>query len=193
MLQSTNDPVEPTLSAGRISKSTPEQAEFVVIANRLPVQHSMSQGNEEWRPSPGGLVSALTAVLQNQNGLWIGWLGVSEHGEPPLTYEGIRLKSVAISPEEYADFYLGFSNATLWPLYHDAIRAPTFHRHWWHTYQDINMRYAAAAAESVAPGGTVWIHDYQLQLVPNMLRLLRPDVRIGRANSSCSCRGARRS
>ena len=167
------------MGVGRISTPQSEQADFVVVANRLPVQHSISQGNEEWRPSPGGLVSALTAVLQNRDGLWIGWLGVSEHGDPPLTHEGIRLKAVAISPEEYADFYLGFSNATLWPLYHDAIRAPTFHRHWWHTYQEINLRYATAAAESVAPGGTVWIHDYQLQLVPNMLRILRPDVRIG--------------
>ncbi len=179
IVRSATEPVEPTLGVGRISKSESEQADFVVVANRLPVQHSVSQGNDEWRPSPGGLVSALTAVLQNHDGLWIGWLGGSEHGEPPMDYEGIRLRAVAISPEEYADFYLGFSNATLWPLYHDAIRAPTFHRHWWHTYQDINMRYASAAAESVAEGGTVWIHDYQLQLVPNMLRTLRPDVRIG--------------
>ena len=178
-MQQASDPVEPTLTEGRISKSDPSRADFVVVANRLPVQHSMSQGNEEWRPSPGGLVSALTSVLQSRNGLWIGWLGVSEHGEPPPTYEGIRLKAVDISREEYDDFYLGFSNATLWPLYHDAIRAPTFHRNWWHTYQEINMRYAAAAAEAVTPGGTVWIHDYQLQLVPSMLRQLRPDVRIG--------------
>jgi trehalose 6-phosphate synthase len=139
----------------------------------------MSQGSEEWRPSPGGLVSALTSVLQSRNGLWIGWLGVSEHGDPPLTYEGIRLKAVSISAPEYENFYLGFSNATLWPLYHDAIRAPTFHRHWWQTYKEINLRYATAAAEAVAPNGTVWIHDYQLQLVPSMLRELRPDVRIG--------------
>ena len=162
-----------------MSDSDPQRADFVVVANRLPVQQSMSQGNEEWRPSPGGLVSALTSVLQSRNGLWIGWLGVSEHGDPPRTYEGIRLKAVDISSEEYENFYLGFSNATLWPLYHDAIRAPTFHRTWWQTYEEVNMRYATAAAEAVAPNGTVWIHDYQLQLVPNMLRELRPDVQIG--------------
>jgi trehalose 6-phosphate synthase len=179
MQQSTNDPVEPSSNGGRISNPDPIRADFVIVANRLPVQQSMSQGNEEWRPSPGGLVSALTSVLQSRNGLWIGWLGVSEHGEPPPTYEGIRLKAVDISAEEYEHFYLGFSNATLWPLYHDAIRAPTFHRGWWQTYQEINMRYAVAAAEATATNGTVWIHDYQLQLVPNMLRQLRPDVRIG--------------
>ncbi|MHB2028893.1 MAG: alpha,alpha-trehalose-phosphate synthase (UDP-forming) [Acidimicrobiales bacterium] len=154
-------------------------ADLVVVANRLPVQHSTLSGNDGWRPSPGGLVSALTSVLQSRNGLWIGWSGSSEHRDAPTTYEGIRLKSVEISDEEYNDFYLGFSNATLWPLYHDAIRAPTFHRYWWQTYYKINLRYATAAAEAVAPGGTVWIHDYQLQLVPKMVRELRPDVKIG--------------
>ena len=154
-------------------------ADLVIVANRLPIERSPIAGAEKWRPSPGGLVSALTSVLQNRQGLWIGWSGAATDVAPPSTFEGIRLKSVDISAEEYDDFYLGFSNATLWPLYHDAIRTPTFHRTWWHTYQEINMRYAKAAAASVAEGGTVWVHDYQLQLVPNYLRQLRPDVRIG--------------
>ena len=154
-------------------------AELVVVANRLPVRLSSSPGDEGWMPSPGGLASALTSILQNRNGLWIGWPGTSDGAAPPPTYDGIRLKSVAISPQEYEEFYLGFSNATIWPLYHDAIRSPTFDRSWWHTYRDVNLRFAEAIAGSVAAGGTVWIHDYQLQLVPQMLRQLRPDVVIG--------------
>lgn len=176
----------PRLSANRHGEAhhnghrpAPQTADFVVIANRLPVQRSTVEGGGEWRPSPGGLVSALTPVLQGRNGLWIGWLGTSGEDDAPASYEGIQLKAVSISREEYENFYLGFSNATLWPLYHDAIRAPTFHRTWWHAYQEINRRYAMTAAESVAPNGTVWIHDYQLQLVPDMIRQLRPDVRIG--------------
>jgi trehalose 6-phosphate synthase len=178
MAKQTNKEVA-SVSRGTKVSDDPRMADLVVVANRLPVQHGTSNGTEGWRPSPGGLVSALTSVLQNRNGLWIGWSGSSEHQDAPLTYEGIRLKSVDISREEYDDFYLGFSNATLWPLYHDAIRAPTFHRYWWQTYVRVNERYAKAAAESVAQGGLVWIHDYQLQLVPQMLRELRPDVRIG--------------
>ncbi len=165
--------LEPSLVA-----HSDEGAELVIVANRLPVQRA-AQGTDGWRPSPGGLVSALTRVLQSRNGLWIGWPGTSERHDAPLLYEGIRLRSIEISHEEYEDFYLGFSNATLWPLYHDAIRAPAFHRAWWQTYVTVNRRYAAAAAEAVAPGGSVWIHDYQLQLVPLMLREARPDVRIG--------------
>ena len=157
----------------------PRTAEFVVVANRLPVRHSSTIGNEGWMPSPGGLVSALTAVLQNRNSLWIGWPGTSEDQDVPSTYEGIELRAVPISATEYEEFYLGFSNATLWPLYHDAIRSPSFHRKWWHTYYEVNHRYASTIAESVAPAGLVWVHDYQLQLVPQMLREMRPDVRIG--------------
>ncbi|HEV3268682.1 MAG TPA: trehalose-6-phosphate synthase [Acidimicrobiales bacterium] len=179
MLDQASTQVEPVAIEERAPSRDADKADLVVVANRLPVQHAAGASADEWKPSPGGLVSALTSVLQNRNGLWIGWPGTSEHRELPLTYEGIRLKAVDITKEEYENFYLGFSNATLWPLYHDAIRAPTFHRHWWQTYSAVNLRYATAIAESVAPGGTVWIHDYQLQLVPQMLRQLRPDVRIG--------------
>ncbi len=179
MVVEAHNPVEPIAVWDRASTHQPSRAELVVVANRLPVQHATQRGEDGWKPSPGGLVSALTAVLQNQNGLWIGWPGAADYDAPPLVHEGIRLKAVDMTQEEFDNFYLGFSNATLWPLYHDAIRAPTFHRHWWQTYNKVNQRFAVAAAESVAPGGTVWIHDYQLQLVPRMLRELRPDVRIG--------------
>src|SRR5690606_24044744 len=84
-----------------------------------------------------------------------------------------------LSAEEIADFYEGFSNGTLWPLYHDAIRPPEFHREWWRAYVDVNRRYAEAAAGAAGPGAHIWVHDYHLQLVPAMLRELRPDVVIG--------------
>ncbi|MBO0878214.1 MAG: trehalose-6-phosphate synthase, partial [Pseudonocardia sp.] len=80
---------------------------------------------------------------------------------------------------EVAEYYEGFSNATLWPLYHDVVAPPVFHRVWWHTYVKINRRFAEAAAKIAAPGATVWVQDYQLQLVPAELRALRPDLRIG--------------
>ncbi len=165
-------------SGSAVARSVSRQADFVVVANRLPVEFVEGDAGGQWRPSPGGLVSALTSVLHKRNGLWIGWAGATRQ-ELPDEFEGMGLRAIDISDEEYEDFYLGFSNATLWPLYHDGIRAATFHRAWWQAYQRVNARYAAAIAESVAPGGTVWIHDYQLQLVPQMVRDQRPDVRIG--------------
>jgi alpha,alpha-trehalose-phosphate synthase [UDP-forming] len=86
---------------------------------------------------------------------------------------------VGLRAHEVEGFYTGFSNGTLWPLYHDAIQASTFHRDWWRTYRSVNLRFAEHAAAVAGPGATVWVHDYQLQLVPAMLRALRPDVRIG--------------
>jgi trehalose 6-phosphate synthase len=154
-------------------------ADFVVVANRLPIHPSGDQGLGSWQPSPGGLVSALTGVLRDHNGVWIGWNGEIGPRDVPKTFEGIRLRSVHLDQRDYEEFYLGFSNATLWPLYHDAVRTPEFHREWWRAYCDVNARYAASVAEVAAVGGTVWIHDYQLQLVPRMLRDLRPDLRIG--------------
>ncbi|MGC8499118.1 MAG: alpha,alpha-trehalose-phosphate synthase (UDP-forming) [Acidimicrobiales bacterium] len=155
-----------------------EGFQLVVVANRLPV-HLREPGDQSWLPSPGGLVSALTQVLQAHAGLWIGWPGVTESCEHPTDFEGIALESVQISREEYEDFYLGFSNATLWPLYHDAIRSPSFQRRWWDAYVAVNERFAEVTARHAAIGATVWIHDYQLQLVPDLLRRRRPDLRIG--------------
>ena len=86
---------------------------------------------------------------------------------------------VNLTSVEVEEYYEGFSNETLWPIYHDVIVQATFHRQWWNTYRTINHRFAQAIAEVGAPGATVWVHDYHLQLVPAMLRAIRPDLRIG--------------
>ena len=112
-------------------------------------------------------------------GAWIGWSG--DAGPAPGAFEadGLHLVGLGLSEAEVRHFYEGFCNATLWPLYHDVIAPPQFHRRWWEAYVTVNRRFAEAAAEQAAPGATVWVHDYQLQLVPRMLRELRDDVRIG--------------
>ena len=153
---------------------------FVVVANRLPVdQIENPDGTVEWQRSPGGLVTALAPVMRDADGAWVGWSGAP--GDPPRPFHdaGVHLVGVGLSAEEVRDYYEGFSNATLWPLYHDVIAPPEFRRHWWETYVVVNRRFAQAAAEQAATGATVWVHDYQLQLVPAMLRELRPDLRIG--------------
>ena len=162
------------------SKSPRRGADLVVVANRLPVRGVEQDGEWVWTTSPGGVVSALVPVLRDGRGLWIGWAGNAGDGQaPPGEHEGIALRDVAITPDEYDEFYLGFSNATLWPLYHDAIRPATYNRSWWHAYRSVNERFADAAAEGAAPGATVWVQDYQLQLVPQLLRERRPDLKIG--------------
>ena len=153
---------------------------FVVVASRLPVDRVEGpDGRTEWQRSPGGLVTALEPVMREAGGAWIGWSG--DAGPAPGAFEadGLHLVGLALSETEVRHFYEGFCNATLWPLYHDVIAPPQFHRRWWEAYVTVNRRFAQAAAEQAAPGATVWVHDYQLQLVPRMLREQRDDVRIG--------------
>ncbi|WP_459971428.1 alpha,alpha-trehalose-phosphate synthase (UDP-forming) [Nocardioides pyridinolyticus] len=145
------------------------------MANRLPVDRV----DGAWRRSPGGLVSALEPVMRSNDGTWIGWPGGTEQGLEPFESDGMNLVPMSLTAQEIAEFYEGFSNATLWPLYHDVVAKPEFHREWWDTYVAVNRRFAERAAEVAAENATVWVHDYQLQLVPAMLRDLRPDLRIG--------------
>ncbi len=159
---------------------------FVVVANRLPVDEvpdsepaELRSGGRRWRRSPGGLVTALHPVLVERGGTWIGWTGQSEPAPEPFELDGIRLRPISLSAIEIERYYEGQSNATIWPLYHDNVEPPIFRRRWRDAYRQVNQRYAEAAAEVASHGGTVWVQDYQLQLVPAMLRALRPDLRIG--------------
>ncbi|NLF90374.1 MAG: trehalose-6-phosphate synthase [Corynebacterium marinum] len=154
---------------------------FVVVANRLPVDlHTAPDGTRTWTPSPGGLVAALSPVLEHQQGCWVGWPGVSDEApEPFRTDAGVLLHPVRLTEADYEGFYEGFSNASLWPLYHDLIVTPVYHREWWSAYRDVNLRFALEVAEVAAEGATVWVQDYQLQLLPGILRQMRPDLRIG--------------
>ena len=155
-------------------------AEFVVVANRLPVDRVEGpDGEEVWRVSPGGLVAALEPMMRGVHGAWVGWGGQAGVHLEPFENGGINLIPVSLSADEVADYYEGFANDTIWPLYHDVISPPQYHREWWDAYVTVNRRFAEAAVAAVAENGTVWVHDYQLQLVPQMVRELRADVTIG--------------
>lgn len=153
---------------------------FVVVANRLPVDlEKLPDGSTRWKRSPGGLVTALEPVLRSNRGAWVGWAGVPDVEVDPIVEDGLELHPVPLSAQEVADYYEGFSNATLWPLYHDVIVRPVYNRAWWSAYVQVNRRFAEETAKVAAEGATVWVQDYQLQLVPKMLRMLRPDLTIG--------------
>ena len=181
------------MSPGGGHKTTASKSErygdsdFVVVANRLPVDlERLPDGTTAWKRSPGGLVTALEPLLRRRRGAWVGWPGLpSDHNDAidfddqPIVQDELTLHPVPLSTDDIAQYYEGFSNATLWPLYHDVIVKPIYHREWWDRYVVINRRFAEATARTAARGGTVWVQDYQLQLVPKMLRTLRPDLTIG--------------
>jgi trehalose 6-phosphate synthase len=171
-----------TRSAGQAGSSAGrgEGSQFVVVANRLPVDlERLPDGTTTWKRSPGGLVTALEPLLRRRSGAWIGWPGVPDTDEEPIYVDGLHLCPVRLSEDDLAEYYEGFSNAALWPLYHDVIVKPIYQREWWDRYVDVNRRFAEATSRAAAKNATVWVQDYQLQLVPKMLRELRPDLTIG--------------
>ncbi|TPG31981.1 alpha,alpha-trehalose-phosphate synthase (UDP-forming) [Mycolicibacterium hodleri] len=168
------------MSSGGDQSVDSGSSDFVVVANRLPIDmERLSDGTTTYKRSPGGLVTALEPLLRRRRGAWIGWPGITDGDEDPIVEDDLEMRPVRLSADDFADYYEGFSNATLWPLYHDVIVKPIYHRKWWDSYVDVNRRFAEATVKAAAQGATVWIQDYQLQLVPKMLRMLRPDLTIG--------------
>lgn len=159
--------------------TNPPTFALVVVANRLPVDRVDGPSGPTWVTAPGGLVTALEPILAASGGAWVGWPGVADEAIDPFAADEIWLEPLELSHDEVTDYYEGFSNSTIWPIYHDVIVPATFERSWWQAFVRVNARFAERAAQVAAPDATVWVHDYHLQLVPQMLRELRPDVRIG--------------
>lgn len=154
-----------------------QRAPLVVVANRLPV----SRGPDGWRPAAGGLVTALRPVIDEAGGAWIGWDDDPEG--VPARVEGLAcdLHPVQLDHDEVEGYYHGFANRTLWPLFHDLAARPVIDRNWWNHYLSVNRRFAEATAEVVRglDDPTVWVQDYHLMLVPELVRALAPDCAIG--------------
>ncbi|MBI1351639.1 MAG: trehalose-6-phosphate synthase [Actinomycetales bacterium] len=164
--------------------ATSDPQDLIVVANRLPIEAVGEGPDMTWQRSPGGLVSALEPALQGARATWIGWSGhLSGSGEAtpglPEELDGLGIGEVPLTELDVHDYYEGLANGAIWPLYHDAVATPIYHRHEFERYVDVNRRFADVGAQSAPPNGVVWVHDYQLQLVPRLLREQRPDMRIG--------------
>ena len=153
------------------STSTPSLA---IVANRLPADISEAATR---RRCAGGLVSALSSIATDGT-RWFGYAG-AEAGGGPLDHDGLRIHPVLVDGSEFEQYYEGFSNSVLWPLFHGRLRPVEFDRSWWQAYRSVNSKFAAAVAEATPLGGTVWVHDYHLLLAPSLIRSLRPDLRVG--------------
>jgi len=138
----------------------------VTIANRLPVVKTRSG----WRTADGGLVAALRPTLETRPSSWIGWDGGS--GDVPHTLPDLaaRLVPISLKKTQVESYYHGFSNQTLWPLFHGLVDRVVIDRRWWRDYCDVNERFAARAAEVAPPHGLLWVHDYHLACLPAQLR-----------------------
>lgn len=157
---------------------------MILAANRLPVRFTRKDGVLELHPSAGGVATGLGALHRSLKSLWVGWPGVtatakSDRGAIVDALARERMRPVILSRTQVARFYEGFSNRTLWPLFHYFPRAAVFDEELWRSYRSVNQLFCDEVIDAYQPGDTVWIHDYQLMLLPDMIRRAYPDASIG--------------
>ncbi len=158
----------------------------IIISNRLPVQLQIVNGGIEAIPSVGGLATGMKSVHHGGESLWIGWSGLTREdipeeleGEIDKALKNHGCKRVGLSAEEVEGFYFGFSNRTVWPLFHYFMEYTEFELAYWETYEKVNRIFAEAIIAEASDEDTIWVHDYQLMLVPQMVREQRPGLSIG--------------
>jgi trehalose 6-phosphate synthase/phosphatase len=160
------------------SSAVADPSSLVVVSNRLPFEVQRREGRLRLQRSPGGLVTALERVLATRGGVWVGWPGAETDPKELLHLErsvpNVRYRSVALSAREAALHYGSFANRTLWPLFHYFVGTTRIDAASWSMYRRVNDRFAAIAAEEASADAIVWVHDYQLMLVPELVRRRRP-------------------
>jgi trehalose 6-phosphate synthase len=142
---------------------------------------------QQWQvqPSPGGLVTALAPILGERGGLWIGWPGTLERVDLDELLAvasrdlGYILEPVSLTEEEIRQYYFGFSNEIIWPLFHDLQTRCNFDPAYWNAYQEANRKFAEVIAENARMEDYIWVHDYQLMLVARELRRMGVENKVG--------------
>ncbi|KAA1248018.1 bifunctional alpha,alpha-trehalose-phosphate synthase (UDP-forming)/trehalose-phosphatase [Aquimarina sp. RZ0] len=158
----------------------------IIISNRLPLQLEINNDSITATPSVGGLATGMKSVHSGSDSIWVGWSGLTEESlnteNQNLVSESLKKHQclgVPLSELEIEGFYYGFSNNTLWPLFHYFMEYTEFDKENWETYQSVNQKFANIVLENLEEGDTIWIHDYQLLLLPEMIRKQKPNVTIG--------------
>jgi len=155
---------------------------LLIVSNRLPVTVIRKKGRIYLQPSVGGLATGLASVLRKYDTLWVGWPGIEmenseENLEARMKSEG--LYPVHLSKGEINGYYHGFCNKTIWPLFHSFPQYTIYNEKWWSVYKKVNEKFLNVVTEIAKPGDIIWIHDYHLMLLPNLLRKEKPAVKIG--------------
>ncbi len=155
----------------------------LIVSNRLPVKISNKNGELNYQTSEGGLATGLGSIYKEGNNLWIGWPGamVSDKNKDRVRrdLQQQNLYPIFLTQDEINDFYEGFSNETLWPLFHYFPTYTEYDPKYWESYKAVNQKFADAIISTASKDDVVWIHDYQLMLVPQMVRKEIPEISIG--------------
>jgi trehalose 6-phosphate synthase/phosphatase len=158
----------------------------LIVSNRLPVTIQKRGSDLHISPSVGGLATGLGSIYREHNAIWLGWPGISgrnlqapDKQKVSRTLADIRCEPVFLSDQEFEKYYNGFCNRALWPLFHYFSHYAEYDPAYWKGYVRVNKKFADAACARAEPGDQIWVHDYQLMLVPGMIREKIPDATIG--------------
>jgi trehalose 6-phosphate synthase/phosphatase len=157
----------------------------LIVSNRLPTKVSRTpEGALQFSPSEGGLATGLGSIYRRGDNVWVGWPGqyldsAEEEAQVTEQLHADHMQPVFLTEQEIKDFYEGFSNETLWPTFHYFAQYAQFEPHTWEAYEAVNRKFCDAVAALAGPEDTIWIHDYQLLLLPGMLRERLPEATIG--------------
>jgi trehalose 6-phosphate synthase/phosphatase len=156
----------------------------IIVSNRLPVKLSESNGDYNFIPSEGGLATGLGSVYRKSGNVWVGWPGmeitdIDHKHRISAELDALNLKPVFLTQDEINNYYEGFSNEILWPVFHYMPTYARYQQIYWDSYLAVNKKFCDSVIEIANPGDVIWIHDYQLLLLPGMIRSVLPDVTIG--------------
>ena len=161
-----------------------DSSRLIILSNRLPVKVKKIESELILEPSAGGLSTALKSYHKNNNSIWIGWPGIEtkiaeEKKQVTEMLAAEHYKPIFLAKELIVNYYDGFSNSALWPLFHYFAKYVIFKEIFWDAYREVNELFAESVMQNVNEGDTVWVHDYQLLLVPQLIKSQRPDIKIG--------------
>lgn len=158
-------------------------AKTIIVSNRLPIRIELKNDDLHYVPSEGGLATGLGSIYKDGDNIWIGWPGknIAEGRQEEVTTALVEhsMRPVFLTEKDIDEYYLGFSNETLWPAFHYFVQLIRYNATHWEAYVNANRKFAAAVLEQLEPGDSVWVHDYQLMLLPQMIRDEVPEVSIG--------------
>ncbi|MEM8565498.1 MAG: bifunctional alpha,alpha-trehalose-phosphate synthase (UDP-forming)/trehalose-phosphatase [Bacteroidota bacterium] len=157
----------------------------IIVSNRLPVKVIQQDNGElEYKASEGGLATGLGSVYKQGDNIWVGWPGIyfdstDQEKEATEKLKTENMKPVSLTEEEIELYYEGFSNETLWPTFHYFNQNALYKKSYWQAYERVNHKFCEEVVASANPDDTIWIHDYQLLLLPGLIREHLPEVSIG--------------
>lgn len=160
---------------------------LLIVSNRLPITIERRKSGLRLRHSTGGLATGLGSFYRSYDSVWIGWPGIASDkaSEEQRQYIGAEVMSkfnchpVFISQSDIEKYYYGFSNKTLWPLFHYFPQYVIHDKSFWEAYKQVNELFGEVISSIARKDDIIWIHDYHLMLLPNIVREKLPDAVIG--------------